>query len=145
MPTGTPLESNSNDDTASSPESTYISTPTAPSPTPQAIRPKLTIPLSTPLQPWQTGSPVHHSYQSTRSAHSLRSTDSTQSDPRPPEDSTPYPHSGIPRSTYPRKGPEGEYIVRVYQSPTRLSDTSLLSTTTRQRRLAMSGNLQTVF
>ncbi|WQF84225.1 Putative carbon-nitrogen hydrolase, protein amidase [Colletotrichum destructivum] len=107
MPTGTPLGSNSNDDTASSPESIYISTPTAPSPTPQAIRPKLTIPLSTPLQPWQTGSPVHHSYQSTRSAHSLGSSDSTQLDPRPPEDSTPYPHSGVPRSTYPRKGPEG--------------------------------------
>ncbi|KZL86726.1 n-terminal amidase [Colletotrichum incanum] len=85
---------------AKSPDSN-LPTPTAPSPTPQAIRPKLIIPQSPPLQPWQSGSPVPQSSQSTRSVQSILSNQSITSNPRPPEDSTPYPHSGAPLSGYP--------------------------------------------
>ncbi|OLN84910.1 Protein N-terminal amidase [Colletotrichum chlorophyti] len=48
-------------------ESINLPTPTAPSPTPQAIRPKLIIPQSPPLAPWQSGSPIPQSSQSVHS------------------------------------------------------------------------------
>ncbi|KAK1983461.1 hypothetical protein LZ30DRAFT_480680 [Colletotrichum cereale] len=108
-PPAFPSGSQSIDDAAKSPESVNLPTPTAPSPTPQAIRPKLIIPQSPPLQPWQAGSPVPQSSQSTQSFQSVLSNGSVQSNPRPPEDSTPYPHSGVPLSGYPRKGDKRIY------------------------------------
>ncbi|KAK2025001.1 hypothetical protein LX32DRAFT_77749 [Colletotrichum zoysiae] len=84
--------------------SSNLPTPTAPSPTPQAIRPKLIIPQSPqspPFQPRQSDSPVPQSSQSIRSVQSVLSNQSVTSNPRPPEDSTPYPHSGAPLSGYP--------------------------------------------
>ncbi|KAK2775535.1 carbon-nitrogen family protein [Colletotrichum kahawae] len=93
-------------------ESINLPTPTAPSPTPLAIRPKLIIPQSPPLAPWQTSSPIPQSSQSIRSIQSHHSVQSEQSvrsnstitsNPRPPEDSTPYPHSGAPLSGYPTR------------------------------------------
>lgn len=96
-------------------ESPGIPTPTAPSPTPMAMRPKLVIPQSPPFQAWQASSPVPLSGHSTHSVHSVNSVQSVQSEnsvrststvtsnPRPPEDSTPYPHSGAPLSGYPTR------------------------------------------
>ncbi|KAL3303108.1 N-terminal amidase [Colletotrichum asianum] len=90
----------------------------------QSVRsnvPKLIIPQSPPLAPWQFGSPVplsgrsFHSVHSVRSVESVRSNESYQSyqsgrtnstvtsNPRPPEDSTPYPQSGLPLSGYPTR------------------------------------------
>lgn len=93
-------------------ESVNLPTPTAPSPTPLAIRPRLIIPQSPPAASWQSASPVplsSHSIRSVQSHHSTRSDLSVQSNstitsnPRPPEDSTPYPLSGAPLSGYPTK------------------------------------------
>lgn len=90
----------------------------------QSVRsnvPKLIIPQSPPLAPWQFGSPVPLSSRSFRSVHSVRSVESVRSsesyqsyqsgrtnstvtsNPRPPEDSTPYPQSGLPLSGYPTR------------------------------------------
>ncbi|KAF6819777.1 N-terminal amidase [Colletotrichum sojae] len=69
--------------------------------------PKLIIPQSPPLAPWQYENPAP---LSGRSVQSVRSVDSYQSvcsngtvtsNRRPPEDSTPYPRSGLPLSGYP--------------------------------------------
>ncbi|KND93573.1 Protein N-terminal amidase [Tolypocladium ophioglossoides CBS 100239] len=91
-------------------ESFNIPTPSAPSPTPMAIRPKLIIPESPSAIPYQYA-PEHpssaasarseKSIQSVRSNESEASTQTIKSNPRPPEDSTPYPHSGAPPSGYP--------------------------------------------
>ncbi|KAF4489859.1 Protein N-terminal amidase [Colletotrichum fructicola Nara gc5] len=66
-------------------------------------------------QAWQASSPVPLSGRSTHSVHSVNSVQSVQSEnsvrststvtsnPRPPEDSTPYPHSGAPLSGYPTR------------------------------------------
>ncbi|KAF9771442.1 hypothetical protein IL306_010908 [Fusarium sp. DS 682] len=84
-------------------ESLSVPTPSAPSPTPLALRPRLIIPES-------PQSAVHLSPQgspptatSLRSDRSLQSIDSAisgastiRSNHRPPEDSTPYPDSAIP-------------------------------------------------
>ncbi|KAI3536655.1 N-terminal amidase [Colletotrichum abscissum] len=108
------IPSNTGSYTRDTPDSINLPTPTAPSPTPQAIRPKLIIPQSPPLQPWQSGSPVPQSSQSIQSVHSVLSNHSVQSNPRPPEDSTPYPHSGAPLSGYPRKGGLGGAEKKIY-------------------------------
>lgn len=89
-----------------SPTADYnIPTPSAPSPTPMAVRPKLIIPASPPISPEQTPSDCplsassSHSTQSYRSEDSEASTQTVRSNPRPPEDSTPYPNA--PLSGYP--------------------------------------------
>ena len=93
----------SNEESNTSPD---IPTPSAPSPTPMAIRPKLVIPESPqslpPLHPISAASErSEKSVQSVRSDESEASVQTVKSNPRPPEDSTPYPHSGAPLSGYP--------------------------------------------
>ncbi|KAM0554141.1 hypothetical protein ACHAPJ_006940 [Fusarium lateritium] len=87
-----------------------IPTPSAPSPTPMAIRPRLIIPESPPILPHQYPPDHPISAASLRSEKSIRSVKSDQSEastqtvrvnPRPPEESTPYPSSGAPLSGYP--------------------------------------------
>lgn len=94
-------------------ESATVPTPSAPSPVPMVLRPKLIIPQSPPINPQQYVSDVPISalsQQSEQSVHSIRSvmsdesTQTIRSNPRPPEDSTPYPHSGAPLSGYPIGG-----------------------------------------
>lgn len=82
-----------------------ITTPSAPSPTLHAVRPRLVIPQSPPSSISQASSPPPTSTQSTysaRSLHSISSNQSVASNERPPAESTPYPDSGIPLSGYPR-------------------------------------------
>lgn len=101
----------SQSDPAKSPasEAFNIPTPSAPSPTPMAIRPKLIIPQSPTSRVYSRTSdqPIsafsQRSIQSVRSDESEASVQTVRSNPRPPEDSTPYPHSGIPLSEYPTK------------------------------------------
>ncbi|KAJ4167849.1 hypothetical protein NW754_011665 [Fusarium falciforme] len=88
-----------------------IPTPSAPSPTPMAIRPRLIIPESPPIMPHQYPPDHPLSAASLRSEKSIRSFKSEESEassvrtvrtnPRPPEESTPYPDSGAPLSGYP--------------------------------------------
>lgn len=82
-----------------------IPTPSAPSPTPIAIRPKIIIPESRSAKPYEcflSHADSAVSAVSAKSCNSIRSDtsgatfQSVQSNPRPPEDSTPYPHSGMP-------------------------------------------------
>ncbi|KAM3492124.1 hypothetical protein MY3957_004615 [Beauveria namnaoensis] len=95
-----------------------IPQPSLPSPRDQALRPKLIIPQSPPMQPRQIhpSNPAsarsvlsNNSFRSEISFHSVKSDESEastltiRSNPRPPEDSTPYPHSGMPLSGYPQK------------------------------------------
>ncbi|TQW02825.1 carbon-nitrogen hydrolase [Cordyceps javanica] len=77
-----------------------------------AVRPKLVIPQSPNMIPQQTypDQPISaasalsgKSIQSMKSNDSEASVKTVTSNPRPPEDSTPYPHSGMPLSGYPRK------------------------------------------
>ncbi|XEU96544.1 hypothetical protein FSHL1_001829 [Fusarium sambucinum] len=86
-------------------ESLTVPTPSAPSPTPFALRPRLIIPESPRSLMYQSphGSPP--TATSLRSDRSIQSIDSTmsgasvstvRSNHRPPEDSTPYPDSAIP-------------------------------------------------
>ncbi|RFN43592.1 hypothetical protein FIE12Z_12173 [Fusarium flagelliforme] len=91
-------------------ESLNIPTPSAPSPTPMAIRPRLIIPESPPILPHQYPPDVpisaaslrsERSIRSMKSDHSEASTRTIRSNPRPPEESTPYPDSGAPLSGYP--------------------------------------------
>ncbi|KAK4086182.1 hypothetical protein Purlil1_9494 [Purpureocillium lilacinum] len=87
-------------------ESFNIPTPSAPSPTPMAIRPKLIIPESPKTLPFPfpisaASERSERSVQSVRSDESEASVQTVRSNPRPPEDSTPYPHSGAPLSGYP--------------------------------------------
>lgn len=92
-----------------------IPTPSAPSPTPMAIRPKLIIPDSPLAKPYQytmsnpTSAASEMSVQSIRSNESEASTQTVRSNPRPPEDSTPYPHSGMPFTGYPSKSDKRIY------------------------------------
>ncbi|KAH7175757.1 carbon-nitrogen hydrolase [Dactylonectria macrodidyma] len=91
-------------------ESLNIPTPSAPSPTPMAVRPRLIIPESPPILPHQY--PPDHpvsaaslrsekSIQSVKSYTSSGSTQTIRSNPRPPEESTPYPNTATPLSGYP--------------------------------------------
>ena len=97
-------------------ESFNIPTPSAPSPTPMAVRPRLIIPVSPSIQPYQY--PADHpisaaserSIQSVKSNESEMSTQTVRSNPRPPEDSTPYPHSGMPLSGYPKNSFNDKHI-----------------------------------
>ncbi|SPJ83630.1 related to amino-terminal amidase [Fusarium torulosum] len=94
-------------------DSLNIPTPSAPSPTPMALRPRLIIPESPPILPHQYPPDHPISAASLRSERSIRSIESVKSDqseastrtirtnPRPPEESTPYPDSGAPLSGYP--------------------------------------------
>ncbi|RGP78166.1 hypothetical protein FLONG3_3735 [Fusarium longipes] len=86
-------------------ETRSVPTPSAPSPTPLALRPRLIIPESPRSLIHQSphGSPP--TATSLRSNRSIQSIDSTisgasvstvRSNHRPPEDSTPYPDSAIP-------------------------------------------------
>ncbi|OAR00589.1 hypothetical protein LLEC1_02142 [Akanthomyces lecanii] len=77
-----------------------------------AVRPKLVIPQSPnmipqqmyPDQPISAASAISaRSIQSIKSEDSEASVQTVRSNPRPPEDSTPYPHSGMPLSGYPQK------------------------------------------
>lgn len=77
-----------------------------------AVRPKLVIPQSPnmipqqmyPDQPVSAASAISaRSIQSIKSNDSEASVQTVWSNPRPPEDSTPYPHSGMPLSGYPQK------------------------------------------
>ncbi|KJZ69195.1 hypothetical protein HIM_11412 [Hirsutella minnesotensis 3608] len=90
-------------------DSTLIPTPSGPSPTPMAIRPRLQIPESSfgPPQSYIVENPCSaasqkssHSLQSIKSDDSEASTMTVTSNPRPPEDSTPYPHSGATLKSY---------------------------------------------
>ncbi|KAK3195907.1 hypothetical protein K4F52_000774, partial [Lecanicillium sp. MT-2017a] len=86
---------------------------TRPSHFPTATRPKLIIPKDSPqpppqLYPDSSGDPMsaasaisERSIQSVKSDESEASTMTVRSNPRPPEDSTPYPYSGAPLSGYP--------------------------------------------
>ncbi|KAH6686336.1 N-terminal amidase [Plectosphaerella plurivora] len=102
--------------------SSDVPTPSAPSPTPSSLRPKLTIPQSPPIT-WQNSPAVPMSAQSSysihsiHSVHSVRSTTSIKSNERPPEDSTPYPHSGVPLSGYPRKKIYGGNVTISHNQP----------------------------
>ncbi|CEJ80994.1 Putative Carbon-nitrogen family protein [[Torrubiella] hemipterigena] len=110
-----PKSSQVSGDGMQSPGSVGVLTPSAPSPVPMMLRPKLIIPQSPPIDPQQfiSDMPIsalsqqsEQSIHSVRSLQSVKSDDSTQtvrSNPRPPEDSTPYPHSGMPLSGYPMK------------------------------------------
>ncbi|KAH8736354.1 hypothetical protein BGZ61DRAFT_441879 [Ilyonectria robusta] len=91
-------------------DSLNIPTPSAPSPTPMAVRPRLFIPESPPILPHQY--PPDHpisaaslrserSIQSVKSYTSIGSTQTIRSNPRPPEESTPYPSTATPLSGYP--------------------------------------------
>ncbi|KAL6849512.1 hypothetical protein ACO1O0_009053 [Amphichorda felina] len=91
-------------------ESFNVLTPSAPSPTPMAIRPRLIIPESPPIHPYQYADDTpmsasslisEHSVQSYKSDESEASVQTVRSNPRPPEESTPYPQSGAPLSGYP--------------------------------------------
>ncbi|KAF4452897.1 hypothetical protein F53441_4323 [Fusarium austroafricanum] len=86
-------------------ETISVPTPSAPSPTPLALRPRLIIPespLSTVHRSPHTSPPTATSMRSDRSIQSIDSTISgasvstVRSNHRPPEDSTPYPDSAIP-------------------------------------------------
>ncbi|RFU81888.1 hypothetical protein TARUN_306 [Trichoderma arundinaceum] len=88
-----------------------IPTPSAPSPTPMAVRPRLIIPQSPSMLSSQQHPEDHllcatsitsaKSIQSIKSDESEASVQTIRSNPRPPEDSTPYPDSGLPLSGYP--------------------------------------------
>ncbi|KAF4780479.1 N-terminal amidase [Colletotrichum scovillei] len=73
-------------------------TPTAPSPTPLSVRPKLTIPSFSADD--NSRSPVPDSSRSAYSVHSVLSERSVVSNGRPPAESTPYPDSAHPLSEY---------------------------------------------
>ncbi|KAF4983948.1 hypothetical protein FDECE_17187 [Fusarium decemcellulare] len=82
-----------------------VPTPSAPSPTPMALRPRLVIPQSPSAITTQypqdmplTASSMKsdRSVQSIDSNTSVASTSTVRSNHRPPEDSTPYPDSAIP-------------------------------------------------
>ncbi|KAJ0151741.1 Uncharacterized protein HZ326_5771 [Fusarium oxysporum f. sp. albedinis] len=101
-------------------DSINIPTPSAPSPTPMAIRPRLIIPESPPILPHQYPPDHPISAASLRSERSIRSVKSDQSEastktirtnPRPPEESTPYPDSGAPLSGYPENFFPSEKII----------------------------------
>ncbi|KAM0558581.1 hypothetical protein ACHAPJ_004776 [Fusarium lateritium] len=86
-------------------ETLGVPTPSAPSPTPLALRPRLIIPESPRSIMHQSPQEVPHTATSLRSDRSIQSIDSTisaasvstvRSNHRPPEDSTPYPDSAIP-------------------------------------------------
>ncbi|PNP49569.1 hypothetical protein THARTR1_09891 [Trichoderma harzianum] len=101
-----------------------IPTPSAPSPTPMAVRPRLVIPQSPILTsnqqnpednlPSATSIRSAQSIQSVKSNESEVSTQTIRSNPRPPEDSTPYPHSGLPLSGYPSNSFQNDFERRIY-------------------------------
>ncbi|KAL7916231.1 hypothetical protein GGI35DRAFT_432199 [Trichoderma velutinum] len=101
-----------------------IPTPSAPSPTPMAVRPRLIIPQSPSSISKQQNSEDNlpsatsirsaESTQSVKSNESEVSTQTIRSNPRPPEDSTPYPHSGLPLSGYPSNSFQNEFERRIY-------------------------------
>lgn len=92
--------------------------------TPLAVRPRLVIPQSPPILPNQQYSEDDitsaismksaKSMQSVKSNESEASVQTVRSNPRPPEDSTPYPNSGLPLSGYPTNGFRNEYEKRIY-------------------------------
>ncbi|KAH6607340.1 hypothetical protein Trco_003653, partial [Trichoderma cornu-damae] len=106
--------------------------PWAPKPTPMAVRPRLVIPTSPrsmlPNRQQQEQQQQHlednlasaasatsaRSMQSVKSDESEASVQTIRSNPRPPEDSTPYPHSGHPLSGYPSSSFRGEIERRIY-------------------------------
>ncbi|KAM0375666.1 hypothetical protein ACHAO7_002229 [Fusarium culmorum] len=101
-------------------DSLNIPTPSAPSPTPMALRPRLIIPESPPILPHQYPPDVPISAASLRSERSIRSMKSDHSEastrtirtnPRPPEESTPYPDSGAPLSGYPENFFPSEKVI----------------------------------
>ncbi|PTB70499.1 hypothetical protein BBK36DRAFT_1107796 [Trichoderma citrinoviride] len=100
-----------------------VPTPSAPSPTPLAVRPRLVIPQSPSLVlsqhsenniPSATSIRSAESLQSVKSDESEVSTQTIRSNPRPPEDSTPYPHSGLPLSGYPSNSFQHAFEKRIY-------------------------------
>ncbi|KAL7822789.1 hypothetical protein V8C26DRAFT_387455 [Trichoderma gracile] len=104
-------------------EGNDVPTPSAPSPTPLAVRPRLVIPQSPSLLLNQSSENSIPSATSIRSAESLQSvksdesevsTQTLRSNPRPPEDSTPYPHSGLPLSGYPSNSFQHGFEKRIY-------------------------------
>lgn len=108
-------------------ESSDIPTPSAPSPTPMAVRPRLIIPTSPSTlsnqQYTEDGLLSATSMKSVRSIQSIQSVKSDESEasvqtirsnPRPPEDSTPYPHSGLPLSGYPANSFQSPFERRIY-------------------------------
>lgn len=108
--------------TDSSPASAHSSTPIA-------VRPRLIIPLSPSTLPYQytsseqpisaTSEMSERSVQSVKSNESEASTRTIRSNPRPPEDSTPYPHSGMPLSGYPSNSLRSE--MRIYGGDVRIT------------------------
>ncbi|KAH6963611.1 hypothetical protein DER45DRAFT_116405 [Fusarium avenaceum] len=101
-------------------DSINIPTPSAPSPTPMAMRPRLIIPESPPILPHQYPPDHPISAASLRSERSIRSAKSDLSEastrtirtnPRPPEESTPYPSSGAPLSGYPENYFASEKVI----------------------------------
>lgn len=83
----------------------------------RSIRPRLIIPESPPILPYQYPSDVPISAASLRSERSVQSLNSNFSDasgttvrsnPRPPEESTPYPDSANPLSGYPSNAFQSE-------------------------------------
>lgn len=124
-------------DSARSPGSlSNFPTPSAPSPTPMSLRPKLVIPQSPPIQPHQYPQDMpysasseisHHSLHSIKSNESEASIQTVKSNPRPPEDSTPYPHSGAPLSGYPANS---QHPRRIYGGRVDISHLDSFSPTT---------------
>ncbi|KAJ4010319.1 hypothetical protein NW752_004993 [Fusarium irregulare] len=86
-------------------DSLNIPTPSAPSPTPINLRPRLIIPESPPILPHQYPQDHPISAASLRSERSVQSnmshTSTSTVQTRRPEDSTPYPNSAAPLSGYP--------------------------------------------
>ncbi|UKZ47559.1 hypothetical protein TrVGV298_001782, partial [Trichoderma virens] len=118
-----------------------IPTPSAPSPTPMAVRPRLVIPQPPSLVSNQHSSednlPSATSIKSAESMHSIKSNESEvstqtiRSNPRPPEDSTPYPHSGLPLSGYPSNSFQNDFERCIYGGNVTIShETDSFSPTT---------------
>lgn len=102
-----------------------VPAPSSIKPTPLAVRPRLVIPQSPPIPTNQQYAEEDDitsaismksakSMQSVKSNESEASVQTVRSNPRPPEDSTPYPNSGLPLSGYPTNGFRNEYEKRIY-------------------------------
>ncbi|KAL7818703.1 hypothetical protein V8C44DRAFT_174713 [Trichoderma aethiopicum] len=121
-------------------EGNDVPTPSAPSPTPLAVRPRLVIPhIPSPVMhqhsdhniPSASSIRSAESLQSVKSDESEASTRTIRSNPRPPEDSTPYPQSGLPLSGYPSNSFQHGFEKRIYGGNVTIKhETDALSPTT---------------
>ncbi|TFB03282.1 Protein Amidase [Trichoderma ghanense] len=135
-----PFKSADHGQAASNGEGNDVPTPSAPSPTPLAVRPRLVIPQLPSLvfdQHSENNIPSASSIRSAESSQSIKSdesevsTQTIRSNPRPPEDSTPYPQSGLPLSGYPSNSFQHGFEKRIYGGNVTIKhETDALSPTT---------------